>query len=115
MRSQQARVRASHVDATYYFPRRTCLQSLKQMWLLCTDIKFVRSTFIKKISVKRTERLKRAFKFLDAYPRDESIDQYVVFSFSQVGGFGLGSWVGERVLMVGWVKYNMMCLGFNIR
>ena len=38
--------------------------------------------FIKKISVKRTERLKRAFKFLDAYPRDESIDQYVVFSFS---------------------------------
>ena len=38
--------------------------------------------FIRKISVKRTERLKRTFSCLEPFPRDDSIDQYAVFSFS---------------------------------
>ena len=37
--------------------------------------------FIKKISAKRSEHLKGAFEFLDTYPRDDSVDQYAVFSF----------------------------------
>ena len=38
--------------------------------------------FIKKISVKRTERLKRTFRCLEPYSRDDSVDQISVFSFS---------------------------------